>query len=93
MAQRDATLDYIKGIGCIFMVLSHAIVTAPGWWYQLQCTGFFLGRMAPVIFFSVTGIVNTITARRYPLRYFLIFGTLFGLYGLTYHALWDLQKE
>ncbi len=91
MAQRDATLDYIKGIGCIFMVLSHAIVTAPGWWYQLQCTGFFLGRMAPVIFFSVTGIVNTITARRYPLRYFLIFGTLFGLYGLTYHALWDLQ--
>jgi fucose 4-O-acetylase-like acetyltransferase len=89
MAQRDTTLDFIKGIGCICMVLSHAIVTASGWWAPVAFIGMYLGRMAPVIFFSVSGIVNTIQAKRYPVPYFLVFGALFGLFGLTYNALWE----
>jgi len=89
MAQRDQTLDFIKGFGCLLMVFSHSRVLSPttATFLAAWC-GLFFGGFAPVFFYSVSGIVNALQARRYPLRYFAIFAALFALYGLTYNTLW-----
>ncbi|HOF89212.1 MAG TPA: hypothetical protein PLZ36_14080 [Armatimonadota bacterium] len=89
MNQRDHSLDFLKGIGCMLMVFSHSYVvghTLP--LFLLAAAGAFLGRLAPILFFSVSGVVNALQAKRRPLRYFAVFAGLFALLGLIYNAYW-----
>jgi hypothetical protein len=93
---RDLTLDFTKGIGCLLMVFSHSlrIIDCPTdvLFYTTWIIS-FIGRFAPIFFFSVSGVVNALQARRKPLRYFLAFAGLFAVYGITYNALWRPGPE
>lgn len=90
MTQRDLTLDYMKGAGCMLMVLSHSIVQSAhrNWLFAIVAVAMFLGWLAPVLFFSVSGVVNALQAKRRPLGYFITFGLLFAVLGLTYNGIW-----
>ncbi len=70
------------------MGISHASVDAPGVLFPLAFVLTFVARFSPMLFFSVSGVVNALQARRYPFRYFAAFAALFAFYGLTYNALW-----
>lgn len=85
---RDVSLDVMKGVGCLCMGISHASVDAPGMLFPVVYAVTFLARFSPMLFFSVSGVVNALQARRYPMRYFMLFSALFALYGLTYNAMW-----
>lgn len=85
MNQRDHTLDYMKGIGCMLMVFSHSQVYGSDL-VALTNAGLFVGRLSPVLFFSVSGVVNAIQAKRRPLRYFAVFAGLFALLGVIYNC-------
>jgi hypothetical protein len=90
MNQRDHSLDFLKGIGCMLMVFSHASYVHAGsaWLFALATVATFLGRLAPILFFSVSGVVNALQAKRRPLRYFAVFAGLFAVLGLIYNAYW-----
>lgn len=71
------------------MVFSHALVHANGAvLFPLAAVVAFIARFAPVLFFSVSGVVNSLQAQRHPLRYFATFAALFAVLGLSYNTLW-----
>jgi fucose 4-O-acetylase-like acetyltransferase len=57
-SQRDIALDFLKGVGCVLMILAHSqLITKVG-------DGFtFVGGLAPIAFFSVSGIVAGLQAK------------------------------
>ncbi len=89
MNQRDHSLDFLKGIGCMLMVFSHSyVVSNTSLLFIMASIGAFMGRLAPILFFSVSGVVNALQAKRRPLRYFAVFAGLFAILGLIYNAYW-----
>ncbi len=76
----------MKGIGCMLMVFSHSLVSFGGELFALANAGLFIGRLSPVLFFSVSGVVNAIQAKRRPLRYFAVFAGIVALLGVIYNC-------
>ena len=80
---RDPSLDLLKGVACILMVLAHT---------QLQIdlpskALTFLGSFTPILFFAVSGITAEFQARKYPAAGIVITYAMIFLLGLSFAAL------
>ncbi len=80
---RDLSLDVLKGLGCLLMVLAH--VPAKIWTYR-DLT--FLGGFAPVPFYAVVGVTASFQAQKYKprsviLNYLFLFLFGFALSGFN----------
>jgi hypothetical protein len=79
---RDISLDFLKGIGCVLMILAHAKELAPDVKWMA-----YLGGFAPVFFFSIAGITGAFQAHRYAPRQMLILYSLLLLLGFGYNGI------
>jgi peptidoglycan/LPS O-acetylase OafA/YrhL len=80
---RDHSLDLLKGVACVLMLLAHT---------QLQIdlpskALTFLGSFAPILFFAVSGITANFQARKYPLTGVVVTYTMIFLLGLSFAAM------
>jgi hypothetical protein len=80
---RDHSLDLLKGVACVLMLLAHT---------QLQIdlpskALTFLGSFAPILFFAVSGITANFQAQKYPVAGIVITYTMIFLLGLSYTAM------
>lgn len=96
MQERDNTLDFLKGIACIFMILAHyqyssaQIYAMP----KIISCAIFIGGTAPVIFFAVSGVTATFQSKKDILT-LIIFYTIFSILGFSYNIQWrpNLYKD
>ena len=80
---RDLTLDVLKGLGCLLMIMAHMPFKV-GMYKDLT----FLGGFAPVPFYSVVGITAFFQAQKYfprsvILNYLILFFLGFALNGFN----------
>jgi hypothetical protein len=80
---RDQSLDLLKGVACVLMLLAHT---------QLQIdlpskALTFLGSFAPILFFAVSGITANFQARKYPPTGIIITYSMIFLLGLSFAAM------
>jgi len=80
---RDHSLDLLKGVACVLMLLAHT---------QLQIdlpskALTFLGSFAPILFFAVSGITANFQAGKYPVTGIVITYTMIFLLGLSFAAI------
>ena len=80
---RDLTLDILKGLGCLLMIMAHMPYRA-GVYRQLT----FLGGFATVPFYAVAGVTATFQAQKYApravtLNYLILFLLGFALNGFN----------
>lgn len=91
MKERDYSLDFIKGVACIFMILIHAItlvtVGKSGVGGILGILAFF-GGTAPVLFFAVSGITSSVFQVKKSIKVIIPAYVIFGVLGVSYIAIW-----
>ena len=80
---RDHSLDLLKGVACVLMLLAHT---------QLQIdlptkALTFLGNFTPVLFFAVSGITANFQARKYPVAGILSTYIMIFMLGLSFAAM------
>jgi fucose 4-O-acetylase-like acetyltransferase len=80
---RDFSLDVLKGLGCLLMVMAHVPVRV-GVYRNLT----FIGGFAPVLFYSVVGVTAVFQAQKYKpravvLNYLFLFLLGFALNGFN----------
>lgn len=89
--ERDYSLDCIKGVACIFMILIHAITlvtvgkTNVGGIFGLLA---FFGGTAPVLFFAVSGITSSVFQVKKSMKVIIPAYLIFGVLGVSYIAIW-----
>ena len=81
---RDVTLDILKGIGCLFMIVAHSSLNFGGYerfkfWYGL----------APVLFFSAAGVTAALQAQKYKPRGVLLTYAFLLLLGYSFNRITD----
>jgi hypothetical protein len=84
VSQRDATIDILKGIGCLFMIVAHSSLKI-GEYEQLR----FWGGLAPVIFFAATGVTAAFQAQKYKPRGVLLTYLFLLLLGFSFNRITD----
>lgn len=82
--QRDVSLDVLKSIGCLFMIVAHSSLNAAGYehlkfWYGL----------APVLFFSAAGVTAAFQAEKYKPRGVLLTYAFLLLLGYSFNRITD----
>jgi hypothetical protein len=80
---RDHSLDLLKGVACVLMLLAHT---------QLQIdlpskALTFMGSFAPILFFAVSGITANFQARKYPVAGIVATYVMIFLLGLSFAAM------
>jgi hypothetical protein len=80
---RDHSLDLLKGVACVLMLLAHT---------QLQIdlpskVLTFIGSFAPILFFAVSGITANFQARKYPVAGIVATYAMIFLLGLSFAAM------
>ncbi|MEW5940974.1 MAG: hypothetical protein AB1750_15005, partial [Chloroflexota bacterium] len=66
-SQRSLTLDVLKGIGCVMMVIPHLGLTVHNYArYRIW------GILAPVLFYAVSGVTASIQEKKYTARSFFL---------------------
>lgn len=86
---RDYSLDFMKGTACILMVLAHYFVIPQNTPHIEQAFAFtlnFLGGLAPVLFFAVSGVTSLFQSRK-SMKTIFVFYVIFALIGLTYNMI------
>ena len=82
--QRDTTIDILKGIGCLVMIVAHS---------GLQFGGYerfkFWGGLAPVLFFAATGATAAFQAQKYKPRGVLLTYLFLFLLGFSFNRITD----
>jgi fucose 4-O-acetylase-like acetyltransferase len=79
---RDVSLDFLKGIGCLLMILAHSKVLVPDSKFMI-----YLGGFAPIFFFSVSGIAGYFQSHKYaPLKILFLY-TLLLFLGFSYNGI------
>lgn len=90
MKKRDWSLDFIKGIACILMIMAHSLRSPLGGgnlqMFINHLLG-FIGGLAPVLFFAVSGITSMFQVKK-NMRGMVILYTLFAIVGLSYNLIW-----
>lgn len=82
--QRDFTLDVLKGLGCLMMVVAHSNINYRGY----HPYAFWAG-LAPVLFYAVSGVTASFQATRYrPYSVLLAYGFLL-LLGFSFNRITD----
>ncbi|MGV8128219.1 MAG: hypothetical protein ACP5PV_13590 [Methanothrix sp.] len=76
---RDESLDALKGLGCIMMVLSHF---TQDW----QVAG-FLGGFAPALFFAVSGVVLTFQLQSKGILEIVFYYLMLFILGFSYNSI------
>jgi hypothetical protein len=84
VSQRDSTIDVLKGIGCLFMIVAHSSLKI-GEYEQLR----FWGGLAPVIFFAATGVTAAFQAQKYKPRGVLLTYLFLFLLGFSFNRITD----
>lgn len=80
---RDRSLDFLKGVACLMMILAHAPVPIPPGWGLC----FYVASMAPAVFFPVTGITTLYQIKKRNLKVLFFFYAIFFILGFSYNAL------
>jgi len=80
---RDHSLDLLKGIACVLMLLAHTQLQID----LLSKAMTFLGSFAPVLFFAVSGITADFQARKYPVTGIMATYVMIFLLGLSFAAM------
>ena len=77
---RDHSLDLLKGVACVLMLLAHTQLQV-----DLQSKALtFLGNFTPVLFFAVSGITANFQARKYPVAGIVFTYVMIFLLGLSF---------
>jgi hypothetical protein len=79
--KRDLGLDFLKGAGCVLMVIAHSKLKM--WHYE---TFIFWGNLAAVLFFSVAGVTASFQAQRGSPRQVLLTYLFIFLLGFSYNG-------
>jgi len=80
---RDHSLDLLKGVACVLMLLAHTQLQI-----DLQSKALtFLGNFTPVLFFAVSGITANFQARKYPVAGIVSTYVMIFLLGLSFAAM------
>ena len=80
---RDHSLDLLKGVACVLMLLAHTQLQV-----DLQSKALtFLGNFTPVLFFAVSGITANFQARKYPVAGIVSTYVMIFLLGLSFAAM------
>lgn len=84
MKDYDYSLDVIKGISCILMIIAHVPLYFNGNERMFQV----FASLAPVLFFAVSGVTTTFQARRRSFKSLFCFYVLFAVIGFSYNLMW-----
>ena len=80
---RDHSLDLLKGVACVLMLLAHTQLQV-----DLQSKALtFVGNFTPVLFFAVSGITANFQARKYPVAGIVFTYVMIFLLGLSFAAM------
>jgi hypothetical protein len=82
--QRDTTIDILKGIGCLVMIVAHSSLKI-GEYEHFK----FWGGLAPVIFFAATGVTAAFQAQKYKPRGVLLTYAFLLLLGFSFNRITD----
>jgi fucose 4-O-acetylase-like acetyltransferase len=82
---RDYSLDAIKGIACIFMILAHAQIQEGK---AAAALSFLIGGLAPTLFFAVSGVTTTFQINRTKITPIAISYLLLSVLGFSYNTMW-----
>ena len=83
-SQRNLSLDVLKGIGCVMMIIPHTGLNIHGY-ERFRIWGI----LAPVLFYAVSGITASFQAQKYsPRGFFLTYAFLF-LLGFSFNRITD----
>lgn len=82
--QRDTTIDILKGIGCLVMIVAHSSLKFGG--YERFK---FWGGLAPVLFFAATGVTAAFQAQKYKQRGVLLTYIFLFLLGFSFNRITD----
>jgi len=82
--QRDTTIDILKGVGCLVMIVAHSSLRI-GAYEELK----FWGGLAPVIFFAATGVTAAFQAQKYKPRGVLLTYAFLLLLGFSFNRITD----
>ena len=82
--QRDTTIDILKGIGCLVMIVAHSSLKIGGY-EQFK----FWGGLAPVLFFAATGVTAAFQAQKYKPRGVLLTYAFLFLLGFSFNRITD----
>ena len=81
-SRRDVTLDVLKGLGCLLMVLAHSRVVL-----KVDDVFTYIGGLAPILFYTVTGVTATFQAAKYTFRSIFWPYLFLLLIGYSFNAL------
>ncbi len=83
--KRDLTLDFLKGVACVLMIIAHSKLKM--WGYEKFI---FWGNLAPALFFGISGVTATFQAGKYQIKD-VFFSSLFIFFlGFSYNATRDV---
>lgn len=91
MKERDYSLDCIKGIACILMILVHAITlvtvgkSGVGGIFGILA---FFGGTAPALFLAVSGVTSSVFQVKKSIKVIIPAYIIFGVLGISYSAIW-----
>ncbi|MDD2922156.1 MAG: heparan-alpha-glucosaminide N-acetyltransferase domain-containing protein [Anaerolineales bacterium] len=83
-APRDASIDLLKGVGCLVMIVAHSSLNLGG--YEVFK---FWGGLAPVLFFSAVGVTAAFQAQKYKPRGVLLTYAFLILLGFSFNRITD----
>ena len=83
-SQRDTSIDILKGVGCLVMIVAHSSLKSIGY-EQFK----FWGGLAPVLFFSATGVTAAFQAQKYKPRGVLLTYAFLFLLGFSFNRITD----
>jgi hypothetical protein len=85
--QRDDSLDILKGIGCLTMVIAHQPYVFQKPDIALGLINHIAGILPPAVFFSVSGITASLQASRYTLRSLTLYFMALFLIGFSWNII------
>jgi hypothetical protein len=83
-SQRDTSIDILKGIGCLVMIVAHSSLNFGGYERFM-----FWGGLAPVLFFAATGVTAAFQAQKYKPRGVLLTYAFLFLLGFSFNRITD----
>lgn len=82
--KRDTSIDILKGIGCLVMIVAHSSLNIGG--YEVFK---FWGGLAPVLFYSAAGVTAAFQAQKYKPRGVLLTYAFLILLGFSFNRITD----
>lgn len=83
-SQRDNSIDILKGIGCLLMIIAHSSLNFGGY-DRFK----FWGGLAPILFFSAAGVTASFQAKKYQPRGVLWTYAFLFLLGFSFNRITD----